>query len=57
MRCPKPSVEREAIRGEMSSCVQAIVDRLPGSQRLVLLLSEYEGQSDAEIAEALGAAL
>ena len=56
-RRPEPSVEAEAIRGEMSVCVRAIVNRLPEGQRLILLLSEFEGLSDAEIAQVVGASL
>ncbi len=55
--CPQPSVESEAIRGEMGVCVRAIVERLPESQRVALLLSEYEGLRDAEIAAAVGASV
>ncbi len=56
-RCPKPSAETRAARSEMSACVRAIVDRLPESQRLPLLLSECEGLRDGEIAEILGATI
>jgi RNA polymerase sigma-70 factor (ECF subfamily) len=47
-------VESGAIRREMSACVRAVVDGLPDSQRTVLVLSEFEGHSDAEIATLLG---
>ncbi len=47
-------VESHAIRREMSACVRAIVDGLPAPQRIVLVLSELDGHTDAEIAALLG---
>jgi RNA polymerase sigma-70 factor, ECF subfamily len=47
-------VESQAIRREMSACVRAHVDRLPEAQRTVLVLSEIEGHTDAEIATLVG---
>lgn len=38
----------------MSECVRRYVDELPPDYRAVLLLSEDEGLSDKQIAEALG---
>ena len=48
------SVEEEAIRSEMSGCVQGLVAQLPEDYRTVLVLSETEGLKNAEIAEVLG---
>ncbi len=51
------SVEQQAIREEMSSCVRGVVDRLPDSYRTVIVLSDLEGFKDTEIAEILGLTL
>ena len=51
------SVEDEAIRSEMSGCVQALVAQLPENYRTVLVLSETEGMKNSEIAEVLGISL
>lgn len=51
------SVERQAIRDEMSGCVQGLVNELPESYRAVLVLSEMEGLKNAEIADVLGVSL
>lgn len=48
------SVEQDAIRSEMSGCVQSLVAQLPANYRTVLVLSETEGMKNAEIAEVLG---
>ena len=48
------TVESEMIRGEMSACIRAVVERLPVIQRFVLTMSEIEGHSDAEIAALTG---
>jgi RNA polymerase sigma-70 factor (ECF subfamily) len=41
------------IRKEMSDCVRSIIDSLPESDRMVIVLSETEGFSDHEIAAIL----
>lgn len=48
-----PGTEREYIRREMTSCIRAVVDQLPEHYRVVLLLSEFEGFPNAEIAKIL----
>ena len=48
------SLEQDAIRNEMSGCVQSLVAQLPANYRTVLVLSETEGMKNAEIAEVLG---
>lgn len=50
----KPSVERTAIRKEMSSCVHDYIDGLPEKYRTVVTLSEVEELTNPEIAEVLG---
>jgi RNA polymerase sigma-70 factor (ECF subfamily) len=52
-----PTVEQQAIRQEMSACVRRMLDRLPGTYRTVILLSEVEGFKDREIADVLGVRL
>jgi RNA polymerase sigma-70 factor (ECF subfamily) len=47
-------IEQELARREMSDCVRRYVDELPAAYRSVLLLSEDEGLTDRQIAEALG---
>ncbi len=48
------SAEQDAIRSEMSGCVQGLVAQLPENYPTVLILSETEGLKNAEIAEVLG---
>lgn len=49
-----PLVEPQIYRKEMSECVQIYIQRLPENYRIVLVLSEFEGLKDGEIAETLG---
>ncbi len=51
------SAEQDAIRSEMSGCVQGLVAQLPNNYRTVLVLSEAEGMQNNEIAEVLGISL
>ncbi|MDA8121759.1 MAG: sigma-70 family RNA polymerase sigma factor [Deltaproteobacteria bacterium] len=48
------SIERYLIGKEMSDCIQGRVGSLPESYRRVLVLSEWGGMSNGEIACALG---
>lgn len=52
-----PLVEQQVYRKEMNDCIQSFVNRLPEAYRTVLVLSEFEGLSNNEIAEILGVAL
>ncbi len=52
-----PSAESAAMREEMSACVREFVDRLPASYRSILVLSDIEGLTNAEIAEITGLSL
>jgi RNA polymerase sigma-70 factor (ECF subfamily) len=45
------------IRKDMNECIRGIVDSLPEDYRTVLVLSEFEGFANAEIAEVLGISL
>ena len=51
------SAEDDAIRSQMSGCVQDLMVQLPESYRTVLVLSETEGMKNSEIAEVLGVSL
>jgi len=50
----KPSLEKQAMREEMSSCVQDYINSLPESYRVPVTLSEIGGLTNKEIAETLG---
>lgn len=57
---PDPSREaadRDYIRREMRSCVRELVEQLPDNYRSVLLLSDFEELSNAEIGEILDLSL
>lgn len=49
-----PWVEPQIFRKEMSECVQSYIQKLPENYRVALVLSEFEGLKDSEIAETLG---
>ena len=51
------SAEEDAIRSQMSGCVQDLMAQLPESYRAVLVLSETEGMKNGEIADVLGVSL
>jgi len=53
VKSPEISIEQQAIRQEMSGCVQALLHQLPDSYRTVLILSDVEGLTDREVAEVL----
>lgn len=46
--------DQEYIRREMNSCIRSVVDQLPENYRTVLILSDFEEISNAEIAAILG---
>ncbi|ACH38713.1 RNA polymerase sigma factor [Citrifermentans bemidjiense Bem] len=52
-----PETDWEYIRSEMGCCIRGMVDGLPEKLREVLVLSEFEGLSNAEIADVLKASL
>ena len=47
-------VESQIYRKEMNECIQGFIQKLPENYRVVLVLSEFEGLKDSEIAETLG---
>ena len=49
-----PLVEHQLFRKEMNECIQGFIQKLPENYRTVLVLSEFEGLKDSEIAEILG---
>jgi RNA polymerase sigma-70 factor (ECF subfamily) len=51
------SAEREAIRSEMTRCIQEFVGRLPADYRAVILLSEMKELRNRQIAAILGISL
>ncbi len=52
-----PSLERQRMRGEMSSCVHSYINTLPENYRAVVTLSDIEGLTNQEIADVLGLTL
>jgi RNA polymerase sigma-70 factor, ECF subfamily len=52
-----PGVEQRLVRREMNDCIGAYIERLPASYRSVVVLSEHEGLTNAEIADTLGVTL
>jgi len=52
-----PAVDQELVRLEMTACIRSIVEQLPEPSRAVILLSEFEGMKNSEIAEVLGITL
>lgn len=58
--CPedkKPLIEKQFIREEMNECIRGYIEKLPENYRTVLVLSEWEGLKNNEIAEILGVTL
>lgn len=52
-----PSLERQLMREQMSSCVHDYINTLPENYRAIVTLSEIEGLTNQEIAEVLGLTL
>jgi len=53
----KPLIEKQIIREEMNECIRSYIEKLPESYRTALVLSEYEGLKNNEIADILGDSL
>ena len=51
------STEQRVIRKEMNGCVREMISTLPESYRSVIVLSDLEGFTDAEIADIVGLSL
>jgi len=52
-----PQVEQSIFREEMNECIQGFITKLPEDYRTVLVLSEFEGFKNEEIAKILGVSL
>lgn len=52
-----PDAEHRVFRKEMRDCLDQYIDKLPASYRSVFILSEDEGLTNPEIADALGISL
>ena len=52
-----PSLERQLMREQMSSCIHDYINTLPENYRAIVTLSEIEGLTNQEIAEVLGLTL
>ncbi len=52
-----PAVDQELVRREMTACIRSIVEQLPENSRAVVVLSEFEGMKNGEIADILGITL
>ncbi len=50
---PSSGIEQQLVRREMNDCVERFIDRLPANYRSVVILSEQEGLTNQEIADAL----
>lgn len=48
-----PSLEKQLMRDEMSSCIHSYINTLPENYRAVVILSDIEGLTNQEIAEVL----
>jgi RNA polymerase sigma-70 factor (ECF subfamily) len=53
----KPPVEKQLIKEEMNDCIRGYIEKLPETYRAVLVMSEYEGLKNNEVAEILGITL
>lgn len=47
-------IDQQLIRKEMNECIRGLVEKLPEEYRAVLVLAEFEGLKNSEIAEILG---
>jgi RNA polymerase sigma-70 factor (ECF subfamily) len=52
-----PGADQGLMKREMNACIHRIVKRMPESERAVLVLSEFEGMKNREIADILDISL
>ncbi|MCP5105547.1 MAG: RNA polymerase sigma factor [bacterium] len=52
-----PPVAQQLVQDEMNGCIRRFIDKLSGSYRSVVILSELEGVKNKEIADILGVSL
>jgi RNA polymerase sigma-70 factor (ECF subfamily) len=50
---PEPAVESQVYRKEMNDCIRGFVARLPENYRMILVLGEFEGLKNEQVAEIL----
>ncbi len=53
----KPLLDTLLIRKDMNDCIRGVVDSLPAEYSAVLVLGEFEGLTNSEIAEVIGISL
>jgi RNA polymerase sigma-70 factor (ECF subfamily) len=53
----KPAVESQVYRDEMNECIRGFIAGLPENYRSVMLLADFEGLKNEEIADVLGLTL
>ncbi len=53
----RPLLDTLLIRKDMNDCIRGVVDSLPADYSTVLVLSEFEGLTNSEIAEVIGISL
>lgn len=53
----KPLIEQQLVREEMNDCIRGYIEKLPENYRIALILSEFEGLRNKEIAGILGVTL
>ncbi len=53
----KPLLDTLLIRKDMNDCIRGVVESLSGDYSTVLVLSEFEGLTNSEIAEVIGISL
>jgi RNA polymerase sigma-70 factor (ECF subfamily) len=52
-----PDADQGLMRREMNDCIHRIVKRMPENERVVLILNEFEGMKNREIADILDISL
>ncbi len=52
-----PDADQGLMKREMNACIHRIVKRMPENERAVLILSEFEGMKNREIADILNISL
>lgn len=53
----EPGIEAQVYRSEMNDCLRGFIDRLPENYRTVMMLGDFEGLKNEQIAEVLGLTL
>jgi RNA polymerase sigma-70 factor (ECF subfamily) len=53
----KPLLDKLLIRKDMNDCIRSVVQSLPGDYSTVLVLGDFEGLTNSEIADVIGISL